>query len=394
MTVPHTPVYTVEATCVVAQSQQLLSLRASRLPSGPTLLAGLDSFEATTNLHTWTQVVVTCRGEGRLEGGVLNTTHQDIFVPAGMRYGHACTIRMHADRPRVGCIGEGESGKETNQRAKCQNEWSLVEQRGWLVQQFHLTPLFAEAKMTEAASYREMVLQLLTHYWDVFSHDDPLGRARTPPPYDGTATSPSLSPRPRYGRLAPAAEEEALSQLHAALENEPITTGESSWGFTLVAIYRPHAPQVQWCIDRRQDGPISIQDISPTPRSILDLGQITKSTLFSSVDGCGTHHLYESRSLLLLNPWGWEKFKKEDGVTYQRLTQRVLDGLPLYLAAAYMRESCLHSPTLSGHLKLVQRILDVYRVTGVPLVALGMSILQKHCWIFRPSCHCHWITDQ
>ena len=355
-------VYTTCETVVAAHSQRLVPLRVSRLPAGPALLTGQDLFEENCRLHTWRNVVITYRGQGQLEGGVLNTTDVPLTIPADIRYGQACSVYFPYPTAMTGSIDSNvlvASSADPDPRGQ---GWTLPERRGWIVREFRLKEQFG------TSAEREPLLQLLLRYWDVYSHANELGppSAKSYFMLDTVVTSPS---RVQYTNVSRALETAMIAQLDAWLADEPIEKAHSAWGSTVVAISHTIDHELQWCLDLRQQQDTSatmkIEDVSPVPISCSDLGRVSTSQYFSSLDGCGVYHVY--RPGKLFPPWAWHSPAKVVSRPSQRLTRYALEGMPLHVSAAYLKGSTLHSPDLASHCRLIQKMLENYRAAAKKL---------------------------
>jgi hypothetical protein len=67
---------------------RVVEVEKQAMPPGDGILTGCESFMQSSDLHPWLGSLVTCKPDGTLWGGVMNTLQQEVTIQSGVKYGH------------------------------------------------------------------------------------------------------------------------------------------------------------------------------------------------------------------------------------------------------------------------------------------------------------------
>jgi hypothetical protein len=135
-------------------------------------------------------------------------------------------------------------------------------------------------------------------------------------------------------------------------------------------------------------GSITLKDTFPLPNIEDNLVRLSRSRVFSGIDGCGAYHVVEVAKqdrpkTAFATPWGSYQFKRmpfgltNAPATYCRLVQMVLEGIPYDMALPYLDHTCIHSPDVKTHFTALRRVLEAHRKAGLKLQPSKCQLFQE-----------------
>jgi hypothetical protein len=293
--VRHASAYVAKKSVVPALSCAFLSLRVpdverGLMPSGDAFLEGGVNFMDSTDLHPWTAALVACNAGGRFIAGVMNTTCDAITVARGQRYGLITSVGQGSQAVTVGneegelslCVideKKSETSRLTGQarllreaaaaatakampgllRASAEartagpptppgerrrqvrqalataannnnkNNVPVNEKRRWVREEFKIN----DSPCLRTETEKQEAVEILLHYWDVFSTDGSFGKTDLIQHEIHTKPGPPI--KSRYRPVNPALEVDLKRQLAEWKEHDVIEPSKSQWSFALVA---------------------------------------------------------------------------------------------------------------------------------------------------------------
>merc|ERR1711893_344723 len=241
----------------------------------------------------------------------------------------------------------------------------------------HLQKLFGESCGLLNQEQQQELAKIMIEYQDSFSkHDMDLGRTtlevhRIP---TGDAKPVRLPPRraPMHltGDLA-----EQIEQLKAA---DCVEDCKSNWAFPLVIVPKPDGRK-RICVDYRKLNALTVPDGHALPRLDDCLDQLRGAKVYSTldmtmgyhqvivaeedrdktafVDGRGHHLRYVTMPFGLNNA----------PATFQRLMEKMLDGLVYQFVVVYLDDVVIYSESIEKHLEHLRQVLERFKQAGLKL---------------------------
>lgn len=386
-----------------ANSNCFIQLRAREvkkrlMPAGAGYVVGSIDFMTKHDVSPWINAMVTADEKGLLYAGVMNTTSRAITIPAGTAYGvftlavdqkqhHLCRWRvatMGLD-PDLGTTEEkvatikadlGETGGPDPETL------TKKERRAWLAKEFRLH----ESPVLKTPDQLEKALDLLDNFYDIFSFDGSFGKTEL---LEHRIYTPNDHPpiKTKQRNINPKLEESLKEQLDVWVKQQVIEPSSSPWNFGLVAAPKKNG-KIRWCVDYRRLNDITMKDSYPLPNIEDNLARLSKSRIFSGIDGAGAYHVVsvhpdDRPKTAFATPWGsWQFSRMPFGLTnapatYCRLVQLVLQGIPYSVALPYIDDTCVHSVDLPGHFVGLARVFAAHRKAGLKLQPSKCSIFRE-----------------
>lgn len=370
-------------------------VRDQKQPSGDAFIRGSHDFMTRTDLHPWLDVLGQIQPDGSTVVGMMNTTLQPVKVEKGAKYG---TMRLaakeserkkypwritHLDHARW--RKDKEEGKEIPEPGRDKRGLELP---GWMkgpttednskrrIDHLITTFKLEEKKcLTDEADVVRAAV-LLLKYWDVFSFDGSYGR--TTLLKHNIRLKPDQHPiNQRYRPVNPALEGDLQKQIDTWLKHGVIEKSNSPWNFGLVAAPKKDG-RIRWCVDYRALNAATIPDRHPVGHIQDNLARLSRSTIFSGLDGTGAFHVIDledkdKEKTSFATPMGSYQFLQlpfglsGGPSTYARLVHLVLQGIPYDVALPYLDDTVVHTSTLEGHFSAMDRVLTAMRKGGLKL---------------------------
>ena len=320
-----------EDVVLLPQSQALLPLklqnRSSNEPRhGDGFLQGTLAFLEKTSCCPWTKALVTVKND-TLIGGAINLHNHPIKIKKGQIYGHCSPI---PEIPTVAAMQFSKSHPRTR------IPQSTAEKRAWLDEQFHLTssPILKSPHMVHEA------MELLLHHYDTFSKDGTYGKTHLVQHEIHLTPGPPI--REKFRPLNPVLEADLKETLAKWKRQDIIEESHSPWSFALVPVPKKNG-KIRWATDYRKLNNRTIRDSIPLPVISDNLSRLSKSRVFSCIDGAGAFlavpmHPEDKEKTAFSTPFGLFQYKRmpfglmNAPATYTRLVQRVLEDIPPEIA--------------------------------------------------------------
>jgi hypothetical protein len=282
-------------------------------------------------------------------------------------YNPTRTMRLIRSQSRIGTVGGGATAGPTKSPPAPEERASLEQELRDILK--HKDSALASAKELDDAH------KLLLDYIDVFSHDGEFGHTSLVKHriHTGEVTPVKCRNRP----INPAMVEDLRNQVNEWLRHGVIEPSMSPWASALVASKKKNG-KTRWCVDYRALNEATTKDAYPMPLIEENLAQLSKSRVFSSVDGSGAFHVVDLEEdakpkTAFATPWGLYQFKRmpfglcNAPATYSRLMHIVLQHIPAEQALSYLDDTLVHSPDLQHHHKYLRNVLEAHRAAGLKL---------------------------
>ena len=361
--------YVATTTTVPAQSAIFVPLRVpdverGQRPAGQVMVEAQAHFINHTDVHPVMGAISHVNTHGLTWASVLNTLEHDITLKEGLRYGQITDWKE--DPPRIASMSLGA------QQAERSDEW--------YEDQFRLK----ESPVLQDPEDRKRAVSLLREFGELFSDNDEYGRTNLLEHEIHTTEGPPV--KCRHRPLNPNLEANLKEQVQHWEKQDVIEPSTSPWSFPLLAVPKKNG-KIRWCCDFRLLNDRTIKDAFPLPHIEDNLARLSKSTIFSGIDGTGAYHVVSIREkdrekTAFSTPWGLYQFKQmpfglcNAPATYCRLVQKVLEGIPLSVAIPYLDDTCVHSVDLEGHLRGLRQVLQAH-------ADAGLTLQPAKCQLFR-----------
>jgi hypothetical protein len=218
--------------------------------------------------------------------------------------------------------------------------------------------------------------QLLRENRDIFVLDgEPLGRTgwvkHAIRLKDGT-------PIKQAPRRVPIHREHVVDEEMAKMKKAgAIRPSSSPWASPIVLV-RKKDGSVRFCVDYRKLNEVTIKDAYPLPRIEESLEALQGARYFTTLDlksGYWQVEMQEDHKFLTAfttkhGLWEWNVMPfglTNAPATFQRLMEKVLEGLQWKILALYLDDIIVFAPTQEEHLKRLSTVLDRCRKAGLKL---------------------------
>ena len=176
-------------------------------------------------------------------------------------------------------------------------------------------------------------------------------------------------------------------QLDTWLDQKVIQPSSSPWSFGLIPVPKKNG-SIRWVVDYRGLNGITIKDSYPLPLINESFTHLSKSKIFSAVDGTGAYHVVSIRpedreKTAFGTPYGLFEFcRMPFGLsnapsTYSRLVQKVLEDIPPSEVLAYLDDTCIHSENMLAHLGTLAKVFEAHRKAGLMLSPAKCQLFQR-----------------
>jgi transposase InsO family protein len=377
--------------CSVRVAASVAGIAVGHMDGGDGIVRGGRTSEdaAVADLHPWLNALVTADLSGRTVVGLMNSTDEPIKVVKGTKYGDFTRMVKEADAAlhphRVCEISASPTGNKVSDAATIDDgaTWDRPKRRAWLAEHCKID----SSPVLTSEAEKKSALDLLEEFWDIFSVDGSYGRTDLMQHHIYTGDHPPIKTRNRP--VNPGLEGSLRVQLDKWLTHDVVEPSTSSWSFALVAAPKKGPDKVRWCVDFRRLNDVTQKDSFPLPHIGDNLNRLSRSSIFSGIDGAGAFHVVEIHykdkpKTAFSTPFGLFQFKRmpfglcNAPATYSRLVQLVLQGIPMETAIPYIDDCIVHSRSLEEHSTALRKVLSAYRKAGLKL---------------QPS-KCAWFRDQ
>ncbi len=262
------------------------------------------------------------------------------------------------------------------------DRWSKKRLAQWLQKNFRLE----EAPCLRTEEDRQKAVELLLRFIDVISVNGEYGDTKLL--QHEIHTEDALPIRCKHRPINPALEGDLKKQLEKWEKHGVIERSSSPWSFPLVAAPKKGG-KIRWCVDYRLLNSKTVKDSHPIPSISDNIGRLSRSRIFSCVDGSGAFHVISIKKdhrpkTSFSTPWGSFQYCKlpfglcNGPATYSRLVTMVLNGVPGEVALPYLDDAVIHSKDLPGHFRNLTQVLERYRTAG-------LKLQPEKCHLFRPE---------
>ena len=180
--------------------------------------------------------------------------------------------------------------------------------------------------------------------------------------------------------------EVAEQEVEKMLKEDIIEPSHSPWASPIVLV-RKKDGSTRFCVDYRKLNAVSIKDAYPLPRIDDTLDSLAGATCFSTLDlasgywQVGLTEEAQTKSAFVTHS-GLYQFKvmpyglTNAPSTFERLMERVLQGLQWQICLVYIDDVIIYSRTVEEHVSRLELVLQ-------KLAEAGLKLKPKKCHLFR-----------
>lgn len=239
------------------------------------------------------------------------------------------------------------------------------------------------ANLTEAQT--EKVRYILARYADVFSRGElDLGRTGLVKHSINTGGSAPIKCPPR--RIAPARREEMQRTVDDLAAQGVIERSDSPWSSAVVLVKKKDGTQ-RFCVDYRALNDVTVKDSYPLPRIDDTLDALVGARWFSTLDLKSGYHQVEMapedkpKTAFSFGQGLWQFNVMPFGLCnapgcFERLMERVLDGLQWRTALVYIDDVIVFGGTFEEELERLEEVLQRLRKANLKLSPKKCSLFQ------------------
>ena len=348
------------------------------------ILVGTSDFMDNTGLHPWTNAVVSVRKEGQTSACAMNTTDKPVLLKQGTKYGMVhltCSLKDEAQYPGrmylhdAPIIPEMIDLRQNITPKKTLPAWM----RGCtnaanrdLRLQYLLRRFFKDPGLDNSDDEVTISLMMLT-YWEVFDWGQPFS-----------------TPEREYSMIqsinAVRSTDVLWKQLVRDMTQQMVGEQQlTPWTYHMILARGKLSGVYSWYADFRW----VMQTDLHLPNGHHDITQhlvgnkVNPPSLFSDL-GAVYQPTIEVDALPAIAPGStpFTKFMAEvrmnNTSTYGDLVQRILTGLPHYLAFPYFDDPLIYSSNIITHVRAMDRYLKVLRDAG-------LKIRPERCLLAHPE---------
>lgn len=353
-------VVTVERLHLAPRTERRVQCRLSRAMHGAEgIVEPSDSLHLTDGVTVGRSLVGA--GEELVTVLLANFSDEARQLPAGVRLG-TCEEVERAEQPSTSALTPAE---------------------GALPDFLEDLALRSSTNLTEAQA--ERVRHTLTLYSDVFSRGDlDLGRTSLVKHSINTGTSAPIKCPPR--RIAPARREEMQRTVNDLAAQGVIELSDSPWSSAVVLVKKKDGTQ-RFCVDYRALNDVTVKDSYPLPRIDDTLDALVGARWFSTLDLKSGYHQVEMaeedkpKTAFSFGQGLWQFNVMPFGLCnapgcFERLMERVLDGLQWKTALIYLDDVIVYGSTFEEELGRLEEVLQRLRKANLKLSPKKCSLFQ------------------
>ena len=221
----------------------------------------------------------------------------------------------------------------------------------------------------------QKAVDLVTEFKDVFARDEGFVITGLVQHQINTGDSPPVNTK--HSTINPVLGASLKRQLKAWRRRRTIEPSSSPWNSDLVP-FTSKNNTTRWYLDYQRLNEVTLQDTFPLPDVGNCTAQLSRTRVFSGIDGRGTCHRMEiapqdREKTAFSTPWGRWQFRRVPfglrniETTYGRLMQAALQGIPHNAALVNHGGIVVHSADMRDHFENLREVLKAYRKTGLKL---------------------------
>ena len=350
------------------------------LESGPR--AGLSALPVFTKLHN-----------GRLRIPVVNSTDDDLLLPARAPLGHVIAAKA-VDQPTVSLVtAECSSGESRdihqslphNDPPACPNtsRQSTGPSGNQLEEKLDSLKINTDLSPTQQVLLRDV----LRRYANCFAWaDSDLGYTSQ---VEHEIFLTDVTPISQaYRRIPPAALGEVKKHLQDLLERDIIAPSSSSYAAPIVVV-RKKSGEIRLCVDYRRLNAVTRKDAFPLPRIDESLDALGGSKFFSTLDLASGYYQVkmsdaDAHKTAFTCPFGLYEFKRmpfglsNAPATFQRLMNSTMSDFIFSILLVYLDDLLVYSSDFEKHIAALEAVLDRLQQVGVKLNPEKCDFAQDH----------------
>ena len=197
----------------------------------------------------------------------------------------------------------------------------------------------------------------------------------------------SSGPVKRSRRLPLAQHQVVRDDLDRMLKLDVIEPSRSSWASPIVLVAKKDG-SIRFCVDYRLVNNIMIKDSYPLPRIDDSIAALSGSRWFSTLDLASGYWQVpmdpqDADKTAFTTPYGLFQFKKmpfglaNAPATFERLMDRVLEGLHWQTCLVYLDDIIVFSQTFDQHIERLREVLKRIRAAKLKLSPQKCQLFQK-----------------
>ena len=387
--------YLEEDVTIPARSAKYVCLRVPAVEDGTMfpgdgLIEPHAHFVESTDVHPTLCALSSVSPNGLTYSSVLNTNDEEITIKKGQRFGtfskNVCIHALDCNVSPSESIIQAPNGAKGRRRKRRNAEVGKESRNLFTREELKDVLKLSEAPMINGDREMNRALDLLYEYRGLFSVNREYGHTDLVEMEINTTESAPIRCKTRP--INPALEPNLREQIDLWLKEDVIEPSSSPWNSPLLAVPKKNG-KTRWVADFRALNQCTVKDAFPLPHIEDNLTRLSKSRIFSALDGTGAYHVVSIREkdrekTAFSTPWGHFHFKRmpfglaNAPSVYSRLVQKVLEGIPPEVATIYLDDTAVHSRNFEEHLKSLTRVFDAYQRGG-------LMLNPEKCQFFRDS---------
>ena len=249
----------------------------------------------------------------------------------------------------------------------------------------HLQDLLERSVVMLDREHTTRVAKLLREHADVFSNGDlDLGRTDLVKHRIDTGNSHPIKQPAR--RIAPARRQEMEATVGELISQGVVERSNSPWSSAVVLVKKKDGT-TRCCVDYRALNDVTVKDSYPLPRVDDTLDALVGAQWFSTLDLKSGYHQVEmaeedkEKTAFTFGQGLWQFRVMSFGLcnapaTFERLMERVLDGLQWKTALVYLDDVIVFGRTIEEEIERLEVVLQRFR-------AANLKLSPKKCLLFQ-----------
>ena len=340
-----------------------------------------------------TMPTFTTLTDGKVRIPVLNTTDDDLILPARSLLGIVCEgnpaheVTIHQVNADADCSGtDGTSsplrrGDPVSQTAK-PGESFVGTSASSVDADINRLNWGEDLSPGELAQLKEL---LRKHHSTFAFNDADLGYTNIVQHEIHLTTDVPIAQS--YRRIPPAVLPEVKAHISDLISRGIIAPSSSPYASPIVVV-RKKSGEIRLCVDYRRLNAVTRKDSFPLPRIDESLDALGGARFFSTLDLASGYYQVEmaetdKAKTAFICPFGLYHFNRmpfgltNAPATFQRLMNQVMSDFIFSCLLVYLDDLLVYSSTFEKHLKALETVLDKLKEVGVRLNPDKCSFVQK-----------------